>query len=149
MERLGPIFKGVGGALLNIGEASRPLGNEILESLGKAAEGWRKWTDSTQGQNRLKQYFTETKPAIFEMGRLVRDAGKAFFELGKQDGVATLLRLVRTQLVPALRDGAGVITGWASDFIKQFGALRKQGVPTFDAFVQVLAEHAGQAGFTT
>jgi len=148
MELLGPILKGVGGGLLNVSAAAKPLGNEILKSLGGAAEGWRKWTDSTKGQNRLKQYFTETKPAIFELGRLVRDAGTAFFELGKQNGVATLLKLIRTQLVPALRDGAGFITGWASDFIRQFASLRKEGVPTFDAFIQVLAEHAGQAGWT-
>jgi hypothetical protein len=147
MERLGPILKGVGGGLLNVSEAAKPLGNEILDGLGGAAEGWRRWTDSTKGQNRLRRYFTETKPAIFEMGRLVRDAGKAFFELGKQRGVADLLRLVRTELVPALRDSAGAITGWASDFIRQFGELRKEGVPTFDAFVRTLADHAGQAGW--
>jgi hypothetical protein len=147
MELLKPILKGVGGALLNIGEAARPLGNEILDSLGKAAEGWREWTASTKGQDRLKQHFEETKPAIFEMGRLIRDAGKAFLELGKQQGVTTLLRLVRTELIPALRDGTGAVTGWASGFIKQFGALRKEGVPTFDAFIQVIADHAGQAGW--
>jgi hypothetical protein len=147
MERVWPILKGVGGALLNIGDAARPLGNEILDSLGRAAEGWRRWTDSTKGQNRLKAYFTETKPAIFEMGRLVRDVGKTFFELGKQRGVAHLLQLVRTELVPALKDLVGATTGFASGFLKQFGRLRKEGVPTFDAFVQVLAEHAGQVGW--
>ncbi len=146
MERLGPILKGVGGAFLNISKASDDLGNDILISLGGAAEGWRKWTDSVQGQNRLKNYFTETQPAIFEMGRLVRDAGKAFFELGKQDGVAHLLRMVRVNLVPALRDLVGATTGWASGFMKQFGRLRREGVPTFDAFLQTLVEHAGEAG---
>lgn len=148
MERLGPILKGVGGGLLNVGEAARPLGNEILDALGGAAEGWRKWTDSTKGKSRLKQYFTETKPAIFEMGRLVRDAGKAFFELGKQKGVATLLRLIRTELIPALRDTAGAITGWAGGFLREFGLLRDRGVPAFDAFLRTLADHAGEAGLT-
>jgi len=146
MELLKPILKGVGGGLLNVSDAADDMGNEILEALGKSAEGWRKWTDSTAGQNRLKRYFTETKPAVFEMGRLIRDAGKAFFELGRQDGVAHLLRLVRTELIPAMRDLVGTTTGWASGFLKDFGRLRAQGVPAFDAFVQVLAEHAGEAG---
>ena len=145
MERIWPILKGVGGSLLNIADAARPLGNEILDALGHAAEGWRKWTDSTKGKNVLKQHFSETKPAIFEMGRLIRDASKAFFELGKQRGVAQLLRLVRTELIPAVRDMVGGATGWAAHFIKEFGQLRKDGVPTFDAFVQTLANHAGQA----
>ena len=147
MELLGPILEGVGGAFLNIAEAARPLGTEILDSLGGAAEGWRKWTDSTKGQNRLKNYFSETKPAIFEMGKLIRDAGKAFFELGRQRGVAHLLRMVRTELIPALTNVTGAFTGWASDFLKQFGKLRKEGVPTFEAFIHVLVENAGRAGW--
>ncbi len=147
MERVWPILKGVGGALLNIGEAARPLGNEILDSLGSAAEGWRKWTDSTKGQNTLKRYFTESKPAIWEAGKLIAAMGKGFFELGKQRGVAHLLRLIRTELIPALTDVTGAVTGWASDFLKEFGQLRKEGVPTFDAFMRTLADHAGQAGW--
>jgi hypothetical protein len=146
MERLGRILKGVGGGLLNVGEAGRSVGNEILGSLGDAAEGWKKWTDSTKGQNRLKAYFEETKPAIFEMGRLIRDVGKSFFELGRQRGVAHLLRLVRTGLLPVLRELVGATTGWASGFLKEFQRLRKQGTGGFDAFVQVLAEHAAEAG---
>lgn len=147
MELLCPILKGVGGALLNIGEAARPLGDEILDALGGATEGWREWTDSTRGKNRLKAYFAESKPAIFEMGKLIRDAGKAFFELGKQEGVAHLLRLVRTALIPAMRDLVGATTGWASGFLKQFQRLRKGGDDSFDAFLQTLVEHAGQAGW--
>jgi hypothetical protein len=111
MERLGPIFKGVGGGLLNVGKAARPLGNEILAALGKASEGWRKWTDSMQGQNELRNYFTDAKPAIFEMGRLMRDVTKAFFKLGNQAGAAKMLRLVRTQLLPALTDLVSTLTG--------------------------------------
>ncbi len=146
MELVGPILKGVGGALLNIGEAARPLGNEILKALGGSAEGWRKWSDSITGQNSLAKYFKEAKPAIFEMGKLIGAVGKAFFQLGAQDGVAHLLRLVRTELIPAMTDVTGAVTGWASDFLTQFGALRKDGVPTFEAFLVTLADKAGEAG---
>lgn len=146
MELMGPILKGVGGALLNIGEAARPLGNEILKALGGSAEGWREWSDSIAGKNDLKQYFTEAKPAIFEMGKLIGAAGKAFFELGKQRGVAELLRLVRTELIPALTDLFGATTGFAADFLKQFGRLRREGMPTFEAFLVTLADKAGEAG---
>jgi hypothetical protein len=146
MERVWRILKPLGEGLLNVGKAARPLGNEILGSLGKAAEGWAKWTDSTEGKNTLKSYFVEVKPAIFEIGRLVRDAGKAFLDLGRQKGVATLVRAIRTTLIPALRDGSGAVTGLLSGFIERFGALRRNGVSSFDAFVQVLVEHAGEAG---
>jgi len=111
MERLGPILKGVGGAMLNIGEAARPLGNQILDALGGAAEGWRKWTGSVQGQNELGRYFANAKPAIFEMGRLVRDLTKEFFKLGAQPGLGKLLRQVRTKLLPAVFDLVATLTG--------------------------------------
>jgi len=110
MERLGPILKGVGGGLLNVGEAARPLGNEILDALGSSAEGWRKWTDSIRGKNELRQYFADSKPAIFEVGRLLRDATKAFFDLGTQPGVAKVLKLVRTKLLPVLTELVGTMT---------------------------------------
>lgn len=111
MERVWRVLRGVGGAFFHIGQAARPLGNEILISLGNAAEGWRKWTDSIEGKNALRKYFTDSKPAIFETGRLLRDAIKAFFELGTQPGAAKMLRTVRTKLLPALTDLVSTMTG--------------------------------------
>lgn len=110
MQLLGPILKGTAGSLLNIGKAARPLGNGILAALGKSAEGFRKWTASTEGQNSLRKYFTDAKPAIFEMGRLLRDVTKAFFTLGNQPGAAPLIKQVRTELLPALTDTVGTLT---------------------------------------
>ncbi len=146
MEKVWHILKPVGEGLLNIGHAAKPLGNEILDSLGKAAQGWADWTKSTEGQNKLKRYFVEVKPAIFAIGRLVRDATGDFAELGRQKGVATLVESIRKTLLPLLTKGSGVITGFVSNFLNKFNDLRKEGTPAFDAFVQTLAEHAGEAG---
>jgi len=130
MQLLGPILKGVGGAFLNIGKAARPLGNEILGALGRAAEGWRKWTGSVQGQNSLRKYFADAKPAIFEMGRLLRDVTKAFFEIGNQPGAAPLIKQVRTQLLPALTDVVRTLTG----------ALGQALVSTFTSVVKLVEQ---------
>lgn len=145
MEKVWRILEGVGEGLMNVGHAAKPLGDEILDSLGKAAEGWAKFTGSIKGQDDLKNYFTEVKPAIYAIGRLVRDVTDAFFELGKQKGVATLVESIRKTLVPGLQDAAGGVTGFTSGFIDRFDDLRKEGVPAFDAFIQTLAEHAGEA----
>ena len=145
MERVWPILKGVGGALLNIGEAAKPLGDEILDSLGKSAEGWRKWTESTEGKHDLRKYFKEVKPAIWAVGRLVRDLSKEFFELGRQKGVGDLLEGIR-KFLPTLREAVGAITEFASGFLGQVNELRSDGLSGFEAFVVTLAERAGEAG---
>ncbi len=146
MERVWRILKPLGEGLLNVGKAAKPLGNEILDSLGGAAEGWAKWTDSVSGQNKLKNYFVEVKPAIFAIGRLVRDMTNDFFELGRQKGVATLVESIRKTLLPLLTTVGGATTGWLSGFIQRFSKLRREGVPLFAAFLQDLVEHAADAG---
>lgn len=146
MEKVWRILKPLGEGLLAVGKAAKPLGDEILGSLGKSAEGWAKWTKSTEGQNQLKNYFKEVKPAIYALGRLVRDLTDDFFELGRQKGVATLVETIRKTLLPLLTNGAGALTGFFSGFLNKFNDLRKEGVPAFDAFIQTLIEHAGEAG---
>lgn len=146
MEKVWRILKPLGEGLLNVGHAAKPLGNEILDSLGKAAEGWAKWTSSIEGQNQLKNYFKEVKPAIYAIGRFVRDLTNDFFDLGRQKGVATLVEALRTTLLPAVKSVSGATTGWLSDFLNRIKSLHKKGVPAFDAFLVVLAEHAGEAG---
>lgn len=146
MERVWRILKPLGEGLLNVGHAAKPLGNEILDSLGKAAEGWAKWTGSIEGQNKLRNYFVEVKPAIFAIGRLVRDLTDDFFELGRQKGVATVIETIRKVLLPVLTNGAGAATGFVSNFLSKFNDLHREGLPIFDAFIITLAEHAGEAG---
>jgi hypothetical protein len=136
MQLLGPILKGVGGSLLNIGKAARPLGNEILGALGKSAEGFRKWTGSVEGQNSLKKYFADAKPAIFEMGRLLRDVTKAFFTLGNQPGAAKLIKQVRTELLPALTDVVGTLT-------KHFGPALIDALTAGAKLLQSLSHETG------
>jgi predicted nucleic acid-binding Zn-ribbon protein len=136
MQLLAPILKGVGGGFLNIGKAARPLGNSILRALGGAAEGWRKWSGSVEGQNTLREYFADAKPAIFEMGRLLRDTAKAFFQLGNQPGAANLIKQVRTELLPALVELVGTLTG----------AFGKALVSSLTSVVKLLSELSHETG---
>ncbi|HEX2161687.1 MAG TPA: hypothetical protein VHF88_07685 [Thermoleophilaceae bacterium] len=136
MKLLGPILKGVGGAFLNIGKAARPLGNDILRALGRAAERFRQWTGSVEGQNSLRNYFADAKPAIFETGKLIAAIGKAFVELGSQPGAAPLIRQVRTELLPALTDAIGTIT-------KHFGPAFVDAVTAGIKLLQTLSHESG------
>ncbi|MDP2710786.1 MAG: hypothetical protein Q8O56_06170 [Solirubrobacteraceae bacterium] len=89
-------------ALRNIGRAARPLGDEILAALEKSARGFREWTESTAGAAQLRKYFDDAKPAIFEIGRLIRDVTNTFFRLGASKGLAPLIQQLRTSMLPTL-----------------------------------------------
>lgn len=102
LERLGSITGNVARAFRGIGRAAAPLGNEILAGLDRASGRFAKWTNSLRGQNQLRRYFDDSRPAIWELGRLLRDITNTFFRLGSQPGVARLLRQVRTELLPAV-----------------------------------------------
>jgi hypothetical protein len=101
MTRVGSIAGSLGKAFWNIGKAAAPLGREILGALDKASGGFAKWTSSVKGRNELKKYFADSKPAIFEMGRLIRDVTKAFFSLSRGKEAGQLLKIVRTELLPS------------------------------------------------
>lgn len=110
MARLVSIGGSLAGAFFNIGKAAAPLGREILAAIDKNAKAFKAWTDSARGQNAIARYFQQAKAPIFELGRLARDATKAFFRLGQGDGVAPLLRQIRTQLLPVLENVVGSTT---------------------------------------
>jgi hypothetical protein len=97
-------------AFFNIGKAARPLGDDILKSLVRSADAFRKWTDSAKGKNAIADYFRQARPAVFELGRLVRDIGGAFLRLGQGQMVAPLLRQIRTTIIPAFEKVATTTT---------------------------------------
>ena len=104
IQLLWGILRPFGSALINIFKAAAPLGRDLMESLGTAAEGFEKWTASVEGQNRLKEYFDAAKEPIEEIGRLIRDLVEAFFRLGDSPGFADLVRKIRTELLPVLEE---------------------------------------------
>jgi hypothetical protein len=110
MSRVVRIGVDLAGAFVNIARAGKPLGDDILVNLVKSANAFREWTSSARGRNALAEYFDRARPSIMELGRLIRDADKAFFRLGAGDGLAPLLRMVRTRLLPAFERVASTTT---------------------------------------
>jgi len=113
IERLSSITGSLVSGFLDIGHAAAPLGREILAALDDAAQGFSSWTSSIEGKNKLKDYFENAKPAIFEMGRLVRDVAGVFLELSASTGIAPLTRQIRTELVPVIKE---VLEGTTQSF---------------------------------
>lgn len=110
-SRFARIAADVGGALINIGKAAYPLGNELLRAITLNADKFRQWTDSARGQNTIRDYFARARPAIFELGRLIEDTTRTFFRLGSGDQVAPLLHILRTRLLPAFERLVDSTTG--------------------------------------
>jgi hypothetical protein len=102
LELIGPLLRDFGGALYNIMRLGAPLGRTILRDLGEAAGEFRDWTESAKGRNAIVEWFRAAKDPLYEMGRLVRDIGQAFFRLGSGQNFAPLLRQIRTELLPVL-----------------------------------------------
>lgn len=60
-ERLGSIIGHLTGGLIGIGKAGTKSGNDIWNSIDKAAARFEKWANSAKGQKDLHDFFTETK----------------------------------------------------------------------------------------
>lgn len=113
-------------AFFNVGKAAKPLGDEVLANLVKAADAFRKWTDSARGQNALARYFADIRPAVLELGRLVRDAGAAFLRLGRGNLVGPLLQTLRREVIPALETVLGSTTqAFGPAIIESVGKLAR------------------------
>lgn len=104
IERLASTGQSLAAGFLQIGHAAAPLGRQILGSLDEAAQGFEDWTKTVGGENALRDYFEEAKPGIFEMGRLIKDVGKSFFEISQGQGFYTLTHELRTQLLPVITE---------------------------------------------
>lgn len=89
-------------AMKGLAKAATPLGMAIGKAFEHVTQKWADWTESTKGQNRLKEYFDNIKPALFEFGRLLGDVVKMFFKLGEDAHLKPLLHQIRKDLLPAV-----------------------------------------------
>jgi hypothetical protein len=101
MSRVVRIGADVAVALYNIVRQGKPLGDDLLVSLVKNADAFRRWTESAKGQNVIAEYFRKAKAPAYEMFKLLRDLSQLFFRVGNGDQVGPLLQVVRRELVPA------------------------------------------------
>ncbi|HEX6020630.1 MAG TPA: hypothetical protein VFZ00_01460 [Solirubrobacter sp.] len=101
LETLGHIVWNVARGVGGIVKAGYPLGHEMLGDIEHLSKEFGDWSNSMRGQNALREYFADSKPAIYEAAGLVGDLGKMFLHLGRGNQVAPLLHDIRT-LVPDL-----------------------------------------------
>lgn len=136
LERLGSILGGVGRLLFSVGKAGQDFGNWMLDGIGKAVNSLADLAGTAKGQAGIKQFFEDMKPAVNEIGLLIVELGKSFIELAKQPGLANLIKVIRTELLPTLVSIVDTTT-------QQLGPAL---IHTFAQLVQLLAPFVGSSG---
>ena len=104
MDRVLSISGHLAAGFIEIGKAAAPLGRQLLRQIEDVAASFEKWTKSAEGRNSLKDYFSNAKAPLLEMGRLIGDAGKAFLDLSQTPGLQKLIKQFRTELLPVFTD---------------------------------------------
>jgi SLT domain-containing protein/phage-related protein len=86
----------------NLGKASYESGKSLLDSFEGVTKKLREVSGSTEGQNKLKEYFENSAKTIREVGKLIGDVSVAFAKLGQNENIAPLVEQMRTELLPAV-----------------------------------------------
>ncbi|MEJ7891714.1 MAG: hypothetical protein WKF94_03650 [Solirubrobacteraceae bacterium] len=137
LSRLFSITGSVARGLLNIGRAGSSLGGELLASIDAAAGRFAKWTGSMRGQNSLKTWFAEAKPAVYELAKLIGSVGKSFGSLGGgASSLAPMIKQIRTELLPVLTRVVGGTT-------KAFGPTLVSAITNLAAAMEPLFGSSG------
>jgi hypothetical protein len=79
--------------VVSLGRAARPLGENLTSGLETTTRRWADFMRSFGGQSRARAFFDSTRDTLAALGRVVRDLGRAFFNLGAggQNGMADML----------------------------------------------------------
>lgn len=73
-------------ALWNIMSIGQNLGDTIGGGIAEAAEKFRVWTESTEGQERIRKFFEDIKGVLEDLGGLLGAVGSEFGKLGANAG---------------------------------------------------------------
>lgn len=102
IERVISISANLLKTFFNIGKAGTELGDDLLKSFDKITGGWKKWTGSVEGQNRIKEFFDNLRPAITELGGLIGDLGAVLIRVLESPQLAAFIKTLREDLLPTM-----------------------------------------------
>ncbi|HEY3435068.1 MAG TPA: hypothetical protein VGK41_05400, partial [Solirubrobacterales bacterium] len=91
---------GVFGELTRI---AAPFGKEMVDSLAKGAESLKEWLSSSEGTERVSQFFKDVLPLAEEVAAMIGELGIIFLQFGQ------LMAPVWRPIVAGIRDVLGVV----------------------------------------
>lgn len=91
------------------------IGRDLVGQLDAAGQRFRDFTSSLDGQNKIRKFFEDAKPAINETLGLIGDVVRMFFRLSGSKELAPLIKQIREDFLPVLEK---LLSGDNSAFAK-------------------------------
>lgn len=134
LHRFWEIGEATVGTLFNLGEASKPFGEEMLVDIRDGAEALERLTGSVEGQNELREYFKDSSETLHELSNAIADI---LDEGSISESVARAITLA----VPIVAENAGelglaVIKGLVEGFVESDSLLAR--LFTVAAFIRLV-----------
>lgn len=85
-KQFGSIIKNLAIGLWNIANLGRGLGGDMGGGMEDMMKRFRAWTESTEGQDRIRQFFRDIKQTLKDLGELFGAIGREFGKLGASAG---------------------------------------------------------------
>ncbi|MEV7512085.1 hypothetical protein AB0O57_29425 [Streptomyces sp. NPDC091201] len=100
--QLGRTTRDLGKGLVGVGRAAADSGNALLDGLEGTMVRFNRWANSKAGSNAMKQFFSDAAPMFHELNALVGDFVRGLGRMATDGGVTSLIRQIRTELMPAV-----------------------------------------------
>jgi hypothetical protein len=114
-KQLGDVFGNIFSALGNIGRAARPAGQILLDAFEGATEKFDEWTNSTEGQERMEEFFLNITDTTRAFGDLLVSVTREFGKLGENQSFSNLLRTLADDTIPKIAASIDSLVSVAGD----------------------------------
>lgn len=111
IETLMGIAGSLGRILFGALDIAYKPGKDLLDLIAKNLETFAKWVESAEGKQTLKEWFEKGKDVMIELGALIKGIVLEFKKLGDNVDFAAIVKVIRTDFLPALSKIAEAFSG--------------------------------------
>ena len=123
LERFGSILSNLWGTMKGIGQAARPLGEDLWRSADRATARWDRFANSLAGQNELRNYFDGLKDSLHAIFRFVGELTGAFVRIGAAGGMVDTAEALTKAVRPLEHLFSTLASKWGPLLAETLGQL--------------------------
>lgn len=132
LDKTKRVLKILGRSLRNIWKWFRAVGDaggdklgvDLLRGFERITKGWLDFATSPKGRKEFQEWFEASGDALHEMSDLLGDVTRLFFDLGRQNELAPLIKQLRQELLPAIGRLLDAFQGdWAESMISALSSV--------------------------
>lgn len=146
VERLSLVWditKQVGSGLAGIFRAGDASGMRLLTTLQEVVTGWSKWVNSDPGQARISRWFESVEGITREAGRMLDDTFTAILKWAEDPKIERMLRMIRTELGPALNDFLTALSDMMGENVVDFFTELTRALNNLEPMLTVISDLTG------